>query len=161
VADALDPAQCAEIARRTRVVCTTVGPFSQYGSALVAACAEAGTHHCDLTAEVHWMREMIDLHHAPARETGERILHACGVDSIPGDVGRWATQQEFMQRLGRPARKVTAFFGETSGGISGGTAASGFVIAQAKDDAVILRLVRNPYALDPDPAAPHAAPDTR
>src|SRR5690606_4562778 len=96
VADALDPDACADIARRTHVVCTTVGPYSKYGSALVAACAEAGTHYCDLTGEVHWMRQMIDAHHARAVETGARIVHTCGFDSIPSDLGTWATQQEFI-----------------------------------------------------------------
>ena len=80
-------AAVAAIARQTRVVCTTVGPYAKYGSALVAACAEAGTHYCDLTGEVHWMRQMIDAHHERARATGARIVHACGFDSIPSDLG--------------------------------------------------------------------------
>src|SRR3990172_10908391 len=131
VADAMDPAACAEIARRAKVVCTTVGPYSLYGSALVAACAEAGTHYCDLTGEVHWMRAMIDAHHERARATGARIVQTCGFDSIPTHLGTWATQGEFISRFGRPATSVTALFGEQSGGFSGGTAASGFAIARA------------------------------
>ena len=159
VADAMDPAACTDVAARARVVCTTVGPYSKYGSALVAACAEAGTHYCDLTGEVHWMREMIDAHHDRARQTGARIVHTCGFDSIPSDLGAWATQQEFIHRFGRPAQKVTAFFGEQSGGMSGGTAASGFAIAEAMSDPFVRRVLRNPYALDPDPAAPHPKVD--
>jgi short subunit dehydrogenase-like uncharacterized protein len=155
VADALEPAACAEIARRAKVVCTTVGPYSKYGSALVAACADAGTHYCDLTGEVHWMRQMIDAHHERARQTGARIVHACGFDSIPSDLGAWATQQEFFRRHGRFARKVTAHFGESSGGLSGGTAASGFAIAEAMADPAVRRVLRNPHGLDPDPDAPH------
>lgn len=161
VADALDPAQCADVARKTRVVCTTVGPFTKYGSALVAACAEAGTHYCDLTGEVHWMRQMIDAHHERARKSGARIVHACGFDSIPSDLGTWATQQEFRKRFGRPARKVTAFYGETSGGFSGGTYASMFVVAEAMEDAATRSVMRNPHSLDPDPDAPHPEPDRR
>jgi len=161
VADALDPAQCADVARKTRVVCTTVGPFSKYGSELVAACAEAGTHYCDLTGEVHWMRQMIDAHHARAKQTGARIVHACGFDSIPSDLGTWAVQEEFRQRFGRPARKVTAFYGETSGGFSGGTYASMFVVAEAMDDEQTRRVLRNPHSLDPDPEAPHPDADRR
>ena len=161
VGDATDPAQCAALARQTRVVCTTVGPYSQYGSALVAACAEAGTHYCDLTGEVHWMRQMIDAHHERAAKTGARIVHACGFDSIPSDLGTWATQQAFVKRFGRPARKVTAFFGETSGALSGGTAASGFAIADAMVDPAVRRVLSDPYALDPHPEAPHPAIDKR
>ena len=85
-------------------MCTTAGPYAKYGSDLVAACAEAGTHYCDLTGEVQWMRRMIDAHHARARATGARIVHTCGFDSIPSDLGTWALQQEFLARFGRPAR---------------------------------------------------------
>jgi short subunit dehydrogenase-like uncharacterized protein len=155
VADALDPASLAEVARRTKAVCTTVGPYAKYGSALVAACAEAGTHYCDLTGEVHWMRKMIDAHHERAKQTGARIVHTCGFDSIPSDLGAWATQQEFIAQYGKPAAMVTSFFGEQSGGISGGTAESAFEIAKAMEDRDVRRVLRNPYALDPDPDGPH------
>ena len=101
IVDAMDPAACARVAKRTRVVCTTVGPYAKYGSALVAACAEAGTHYCDLTGEVNFMRASIDAHHERAKQTGARIVHACGFDSIPSDLGTWATQQEFTARFGR------------------------------------------------------------
>lgn len=161
IVDAMNAADCAAVAKRTKVVCTTVGPYSKYGSALVAACAEAGTHYCDLTGEVHWMREMIDAHHDTAHKTGARIVHTCGFDSIPSDLGTWATQQEFIQRFGRPASKVTAFYGESSGGLSGGTAASGFAIADAMKDPAVRRVLRNPHGLDPDPSAPHAKDDSK
>lgn len=153
VADAHDRAALDKVARATTVVCTTVGPFAKYGSELVAACAEAGTHYCDLTAEVHWMREMIDKHHARAHATGARIVHACGFDSIPSDLGAYCTQQEMIKRFGAPAREITALFGETSGGMSGGTAASALEIAEAAEDRTIRRAVGNPHALDPDPSA--------
>jgi short subunit dehydrogenase-like uncharacterized protein len=163
VADALDPAAMQALARRTAVVCTTTGPFARYGSELVAACADAGTHYCDLTGEVPWMRRMIDAHHARARETGARIVHTCGFDSIPSDLGCWAAQQAFVAQFGAPASTVTAVFGEQSGGFSGGTAASAFELArEAEADPAVRALMANPYALDPDPAAPHPlapAPD--
>jgi short subunit dehydrogenase-like uncharacterized protein len=161
VVDAMDPAACASIAKRTKVVCTTVGPYSIYGKALVAACAQAGTHYCDLTGEVHFMRDTIDAHHDTAKKTGARIVQPCGFDSIPSDLGTWATQQEFIRRFGRPAQRVTAFFGETSGGMSGGTAASAFAIADAMKDPAVRRVLRNPFALDPDPEAPHPKDDFR
>lgn len=153
IADAHDRAALDKVARATKVVCTTVGPFAKYGSDLVAACAEAGTHYCDLTAEVHWMREMIDKHHDRAKATGARIVHACGFDSIPSDLGAYCTQQEMIARFGKPAREITALFGETSGGMSGGTAASALGIAEAAEDRATRRAVGNPHALDPDPSA--------
>jgi short subunit dehydrogenase-like uncharacterized protein len=161
VADAHDRTALDAVARRAKVVCTTVGPYASYGSDLVAACATAGTHYCDLTGEVHWMREMIDAHHDLATQTGARIVHTCGFDSIPSDLGTWATQQEFKARFGRYASKVSAFYGETSGGFSGGTYASMFVMAEAMKDQAVRRVMRNPYALDPDPDSPHAPVDQR
>ena len=161
VGDALDPAAVRQLASRTTAVCTTVGPYARYGSELVAACAESGTHYCDLTGEVQWMRRMIDGHHEQAQRTGARIVHTCGFDSIPSDLGAWATQQAFIARFGYPARKVTAVFGEQSGGLSGGTVASGLSTAEeATADPEVRRLLRNPYGLDPDPgAARPVAPD--
>jgi short subunit dehydrogenase-like uncharacterized protein len=143
------------IAKCARVVCTTVGPYAKYGSALVAACAEHGTHYCDLTGEPHWMRRMIDLHHARAVATGARIVHTCGFDSIPSDLGTWAAQQEHIRQTGGPAHSITAVFGEAMGGLSGGTAASMFTIAEAMSDPAVRRILRHPYALDPEPDAPH------
>jgi short subunit dehydrogenase-like uncharacterized protein len=161
VADAHDRPALDALARRTKVICTTAGPYAKHGSELVAACAEAGTHYCDLTGEVQWMRRMIDRHHERARATGARIVHACGFDSIPSDLGTWALQQELLARFGRPAQRVTALFGETSGGFSGGTVASAMqTAAEADQDREVRRILGNPYALDPDPHAPRPpAPD--
>jgi short subunit dehydrogenase-like uncharacterized protein len=104
---------------------------------------------------------MIDANDARARATGARIVFTCGFDSIPSDLGTWATQQEFIKRFGRPAEKVSAFFGEMSGGTSGGTAASAFAIADAMSDPAVRRVLRNPYALDPEPDGPHPKVDKR
>jgi len=160
VADAHDRPALDALARRTNVVCTTAGPYAKYGSELVAACAEAGTHYCDLTGEVPWMRRMIDRHHERARATGARIVHACGFDSIPSDLGTWALQQEFTARFGRPAQRVTALFGELRGAVSGGTVASMLHIAAEGADPQVRRLLADPYALDPEPRGPRPpAPD--
>lgn len=161
VADALDPAAMAALAQRTKVICTTVGPYATYGSAVVAACAAHGTHYCDLTGEVPWMRRMIDAHDATAKASGARIVHTCGFDSIPSDLGTWALQQALIARTGHPASSVTALFGESSGTVSGGTVASGLgTAAEASADRSVRTLLANPYALDPDPAAPRPpAPD--
>ena len=161
--DALDPAAVEAVARRTTVVCTTVGPYAKFGSALVAACAEAGTHYCDLTAEVPWMRQMIDAHHERAIATGAKIVHSCGFDSIPSDLGTFLVQREMIARHGSPATTVTALFGETSGGMSGGTLATMAELSTAaRKDAGVRRVLFNPYALDPDPTEPKVpSPDDR
>ncbi len=156
VADALDAAACATLVARTRVVCTTVGPYARYGSAVVAACAEAGTHYCDLTGEVPWMRAMIDAHHARATATGARIVHACGFDSIPSDLGTYLAQRAYQDRYGQPAVSVTGMF-RLKGGFSGGTVASLINLAEeSRRDPSLRKVMANPHALDPDPERPHA-----
>nr|HEX4315614.1 saccharopine dehydrogenase NADP-binding domain-containing protein [Kofleriaceae bacterium] len=152
VADAGDPAALAAMAKRARVVCSTTGPYAKYGSAVVAACADAGTHYCDLTGEVAWMRQMIDAHHARARDTGARIVHTCGFDSIPSDLGCYLAQRAYIATYGRPAATVTGQF-RFKGGFSGGTVASMVNMAEEmRRDPSLRKLIGNPYALDPDPS---------
>jgi short subunit dehydrogenase-like uncharacterized protein len=162
VADAHDEVALRELAGRTRAVCTTVGPYAKYGSALVAACANEGTHYCDLTGEVHWMRAMIDAHHARARQTGARIVHTCGFDSIPSDLGTWCAQRAYIDRYGRPAAKVTGMF-RLRGEFSGGTIATMMNVAdELSRDPALRKVLGNPYALDPEPQRPHPKiPDVR
>ena len=101
-ADAGDEASLRAVAEQTRVVVTTVGPYVQYGAALVAACAEAGTDYADLTGEPEFVDRMYVAHHARAVETGARIVHACGFDSIPHDLGALFTVQPLPE--GVPVR---------------------------------------------------------
>lgn len=90
-ADAQDPAATRELAASTRVLATTVGPYVLYGAPLVAACAAAGTDYLDLTGEPEFVDRMYVEHDARARESGARIVHACGFDSIPADLGAYFT----------------------------------------------------------------------
>jgi short subunit dehydrogenase-like uncharacterized protein len=151
VGDAGDAASLDAIVKRTKVVCTTVGPYAIHGSGMVAACVRAGTHYCDLTGEVPWIRKMIDEHDAGARKSGARIVHCCGFDSIPSDLGVWMLHQE-MKARGAHLAKVDAYFGESSGRFSGGTIHSLLgVIDEARRDKEVRRVLGDPYALDPSP----------
>lgn len=153
VGDAADEHSLESIAQRTRVVCTTVGPYARYGSGLVAACVRAATHYCDLTGELPWIRRMIDAHHEAARAAGVRIVHCCGFDSIPSDLGTFMLHDAMRER-GRALQSVDALFGESSGGFSGGTFTSLLgVLDEARRDPAIQRLLDDPYALDPAPRA--------
>lgn len=171
VADSGDPESIAALVAQARVVCTTVGPYLKYGMPMVEACAEAGVHYCDLTGEVPFMRRSIDAVHARAQETGARIVHACGYDSIPSDLGAWMLQQAFLAE-GAPATRIVTYVGPSKGGASGGTVASGIEsmkLAAADRDA--RRMMADPYSLDPagsprgpderDPAAPAYAEDVQ
>lgn len=115
-ADVTDPASLADLAARTRVVITTVGPYLQYGEPLVAACAEAGTDYVDLTGEPEFVDRMYVAHHATAERTGARIVHACGFDSIPHDLGVLYTVGELAAGGPVTVRGVVRAGGTFSGG---------------------------------------------
>lgn len=148
--DSHDPHSLADVARRARAICSTVGPYALHGSELVAACADTGTNYCDLSGEVHWMRHMIDAHEARAKETGARIVHACGFDSIPSDIGCLFLQQRAIERYGRPCSSVKLFVRRMKGSFSGGTLASLMnALEVAKHSPEERRIMGNPYALNP------------
>lgn len=115
-ADVTDPASLADLARRAKVVITTVGPYLQYGEPLVAACAEAGTDYVDLTGEPEFVDRMYVAHHATAERTGARIVHACGFDSIPHDLGAYYTVRELAAGGPVTLRGVVRAGGTFSGG---------------------------------------------
>jgi len=94
VADSSDPASLKTLAKRCRVVATTVGPYRKYGIPLVEACADAGTDYIDLTGEPLFIRDSIDRCDGRAQESGARIVHCCGFDSIPSDLGVWLLHEE-------------------------------------------------------------------
>ena len=124
-ADVEQPDSLRELAESTRVLITTVGPYIEHGEPVVAACAEAGTDYVDLTGEPEFVDRMYVRHHARAAETGARIVHCCGFDSIPHDLGVYLTVQQlpegvpikvegFVRAGGRPSAgtyhtAVTAF----------------------------------------------------
>ncbi|NYG58687.1 short subunit dehydrogenase-like uncharacterized protein [Nocardioides daedukensis] len=94
VVDAADRTALTSVAERTSVVITTVGPYLQFGEPLVAACAASGTDYVDLTGEPEFVDRMWLAHHETAVASGARIIHACGFDSIPHDLGAWFTVQQ-------------------------------------------------------------------
>jgi len=116
IADVSDPASIADVAARTRVVITTVGPYLQFGEPLVAACAEAGTDYVDLTGEPEFVDRMYLAHHTTAERTGARIVHACGFDSIPHDLGAYYTVQQLGASGPVTMRGVVRAAAQFSGG---------------------------------------------
>ena len=160
IADTQDPASLDALVKRTRVIITTVGPYQLYGSALVAACARAGTDYVDLCGEPAWMRQMIDAHENTAQQSGARIVFSCGFDSIPFDLGVFFLQEAARERFGVTVPRVKARVRKMKGTFSGGTAASLKATMQAaKQNPQILKLLGNPFALAPGfdgPAQPPA-----
>lgn len=147
-ADAGDPTALAALAASSRVVVSTVGPYLRYGLPLVEACARAGTHYADLTGEVLFVRAAIDRCDAPARESGARIVHSCGYDSIPSDLGVLLLH-DAAGELADVRLVATAKFG-----VSGGTVASMRAQIEAmRHDPGARRVAGDPHALSPDRAA--------
>lgn len=121
VADSNDEASMREMVNATKVVLTTVGPYQMYGSELVRLCAEEGTDYVDLCGESVWMREMIDTHGETAKKSGARIVHSCGFDSIPSDLGILYLQNLAESQLGSVCQHISGRVRAIQGGPSGGT----------------------------------------
>ena len=144
LADSDDAASLASLVKRTRVICTTVGPYAKYGTPLVAACVEAGTHYCDLTGEVQWMARVIPTYQKAAEASGARIVHTCGFDSVPFDMGNWYLQQVMFERHGVYATQVKGRVGRNRGAASGGTIASILnMMEEARYDPSVRKAVAN------------------
>ena len=159
VADASDAASVAAMVERAKAIITTVGPYQLYGSDLVAACAAAGTDYLDLSGEPNWMRRMIDAHHAAAQASGARILHSCGFDSIPFELGVYFCQETAKAKLGGPVPRVKGRVRAVQGGLSGGTAASGKATMESlQKDPSQFAVMMSPFGLTPGFEGPAQPP---
>lgn len=146
-----DPASLAAMAARTKAVCTTVGPYQLYGDGLVAACVAAGTDYVDLSGEPAWMYDTIREYQAAARESGARIVHSCGFDSIPFDLGVYFLQQHAIAHHGGACSKIRGRVRKMKGTFSGGTAASFFeTMKRAGQQPEVLQWLKDPFSLVPD-----------
>lgn len=149
-ADAANPESVEAMVKRGRVVITTVGPYQLYGEALVAACAKHGTDYVDLSGEPPFMWEMIEKYDAQAKQTGARIVHSCGFDSVPFDMGVYFLQAAAQDRFGAPLRDVKCRVRGMAGTASGGTAASGAeTMKRAKSDPQVFQRLMSSFALTP------------
>lgn len=155
LADAADEAALQRLCAQAQVVVSTVGPYALYGSPLVKVCAETGTDYCDLTGEVQWIQRMIAAHEATAKRTGARIVHCCGFDSIPSDLGVHVLQSAALARFGAPATRVKLRIKSLRGGFSGGTVASLMnVMREVAKDASLRKILTDPYVIAPALSGP-------
>jgi len=151
IADAQSPASLDALCARTRVVCTTVGPYLRYGENLVVAAASAGTDYVDLTGEVPFVHFSIAKADETARATGARIVHSCGFDSVPSDLGAFVLYQAVTEADAGELTDTTMVLTSMRGGLSGGTIDSMRVIAEQAKDAGTRQLLLNPQALSGSP----------
>ncbi|GGX29529.1 saccharopine dehydrogenase family protein [Streptomyces noursei] len=145
-ADSADPDSLRALAAGTRVLATTVGPYLVHGEPLAAACAAAGTDYLDLTGEAEFVDRMYLRHDATARASGARLVHACGFDSVPFDLGVHYTVG--LLPKGVPVR-IDGFV-RTNGTVSGGTLAS--ALTAASRPAAMARAARDRLRAEPRPA---------
>ncbi|MDG1229827.1 MAG: saccharopine dehydrogenase NADP-binding domain-containing protein [SAR86 cluster bacterium] len=139
VADGGDIVSLRALASQTKVVLSTAGPFARYGSLLVQACVENGAHYTDITGENHWVRGLIDKHHAEAASKGIRIIPSCGYDSVPSDIGAFFIFFQFD----KPVSRVDVYH-QAQGGASGGTIETIFTMDG------LTKEMRDPFVLNPE-----------
>jgi short subunit dehydrogenase-like uncharacterized protein len=150
VADSSDEESLRAMAASTTALATTVGPYARYGMPVVEACAAAGTHYADLTGEVQFVREAIDRTDLVARESGARIVHSCGYDSVPSDLGVLLLHSQVAADGEGELTDVT-MVARVRGGISGGTIDSlRGEIDTVRADRSKARVARDPHGLSPD-----------
>ncbi|MFD2231089.1 saccharopine dehydrogenase family protein [Alkalimarinus sediminis] len=149
-ADAADQTALTNLCEQTKVIISTVGPYALYGEPLIKICADTGTDYCDLTGEVQWVNRMIRRYEHKAQQTGARIIHCCGFDSIPSDMGVYHLQQHAIKQFGEPCSTVRMRVKAMRGAASGGTIASMINITkEAARSKELRKELANPYSICP------------
>ena len=150
IADSFDKESLSKFVKKTKVVCSTVGPYSLYGTKLVKLCIENNTNYCDITGEAHWIRTLIDSFHKEAKSKKIKIVNSCGFDSIPSDMGVYFIQNKIKKVYNNYAKSIKMRVAGIRGGISGGTYSSiNNLLSEAFNDKTIFKLLNNPYGLNP------------
>ncbi|MGS0687488.1 saccharopine dehydrogenase family protein [Nakamurella sp. GG22] len=151
VADSSDQEAVGALAASARVVVSTVGPYARYGLPLVKACAESGTAYADLTGEPTFVRDSIDAVQDLATRTGARIVHSCGFDSVPSDLGVQLLADRVIADGAGELAQATLVVVSLKGGISGGTIDSlRGIIDAGRADPGLRRRLADPYLFSPD-----------
>ena len=150
VANSAKPETLKELAQSSKVVLTTVGPYQLYGTELVRACVESGTDYVDLSGEPAWMHDTIEEFDVRAKETGARIVHSCGFDSIPFDLGVYFTQKTAKEKFGVTCPRIKGRVRKMKGTFSGGTKASFMAtMMRVGKEPEVLDWLKDPFSLAP------------
>lgn len=146
----LAPADLDALAKRTRCLISIVGPYSQHGEGLVAACAANGTHYVDVTGEIPWHAAMIAKYEKAARASGAILIPSAGLDSVPADLMAWVLANEVRDRLGKDTAEVVTSLHEVAGAPSGGSIGTILGLADVWTPAQ-QAAAQAPFALSPIP----------
>ena len=151
IADSNNKNSLLDMTKMTKTICSTVGPYSKYGTLLVEACIESKTNYCDITGETHWIRKIINKYHTKAIKNKVKIINACGFDSIPSDLGIFYAQKNMKENIGKYASKIYMRVLAMKGGVSGGTIYSFLnILKEARKNKTIRKIVNNPHSLSPN-----------
>lgn len=150
VADSFDLDALLKLCATTSVVASTVGPYALYGENLVHACVETGTDYCDLTGEAHWVVQMISRYQERAAISGARIVHSCGFDCIPSDLGVHFVQQYAQDTYSQPCDEIAMRVSKMRGKFSGGTYASLLnLVKEINETPGLRKAIASPYCFCP------------
>ena len=159
IVDSYNKNSIDQMTLKARVVISTVGPYLKYGHQLVQSCAENGTHYCDLTGEVPFIRESIERYDKLAKKNKCKIIHSCGFDSLPSDIGVLLLQEKALRTFGKPFSEIKLYVKGMAGGISGGTIDSAFTIYEyTKNQKNLRKILSDPYSLVPSDKIPSELP---
>ena len=149
IGDSLDIKTLEPIVKETTVICSTIGPYLEYGKLLIKACVNQRTDYCDITGESPFIRENIEKYYNTAKNERLKIVHCCGYDSIPSDLGCLMIQDFSIKLNNAPCDKVRLYVEETKGGFSGGTIASMLnMMKKSKIDKNMKKIIKDPYAFN-------------
>ena len=145
-----DKSSLEKICGKTKVICSTVGPYAIHGTELIHACVKMKTNYCDISGETQWIRKIIDTYHENAKSLKIKIVNSCGFDSIPSDMGVYFCQSNCYKENGEYAHAINMRVAGTKGGFSGGTYNSlTNVIHEASVNKSVRKTLNNPYGLNP------------
>ena len=145
-----DKSSLEKICGKTKVICSTVGPYALYGTNLIHACIKMKTNYCDISGETQWIRKIIDTFHEKAKKQKIKIVNSCGFDSIPSDMGVYFCQSNYYKENGEYANEINMRVAGSRGGFSGGTYNSlTNVIHEASLNKSVRKILNNPYGLNP------------
>ncbi|HMQ05699.1 MAG TPA: saccharopine dehydrogenase NADP-binding domain-containing protein [Saprospiraceae bacterium] len=138
------------MAASTKVICSTAGPFAILGTPVIEACIREKTDYCDITGETHWIKKIIERFHDQALADGLKIVHCCGFDSIPSDMGVYQLQKESFQKFGEYCHTIKMRVRAAKGKLSGGTYASmRNIMEDIRKDPSLVSSLKDPYSLNP------------
>ena len=150
VADSFNSKSLDILTSSCSLIISTVGPYIEYGIPLVESCVKNHTNYCDLTGEVPFIRESIDLFHEKAKKNKCRIIHSCGFDSIPSDLGVLLLQKNSLERFNKVCDDINLYVRSIKGGLSGGTISSMMSITKyIRAHPEKRRILSSPFSLNP------------